>query len=87
MGQAQVQSDAQAASDRMFHSHGIDGFPWWGENVAYGYADAAAVMGGWMGSPSHRENILNCRYTYIGVGLSYSADGTPYWTQQFASVN
>jgi uncharacterized protein YkwD len=60
------------------------GYPvWmWGENVAAGYGDATAVMGGWMASPGHRDNILNGNFVEIGVGLAYAADGTPYWSME-----
>ncbi len=57
-----------------------------GENVAMGYRDAAAVMDGWMNSPGHRANILNCDAKAIGVGLAKASDGSPYWTQLFGSV-
>jgi uncharacterized protein YkwD len=53
------------------------------ENVAYGYPTAAAVMAGWMGSPGHKRNILNCSAKALGVGLAYTRDNTPYWTQLF----
>ncbi len=56
------------------------------ENVAVGYATAEAVMDGWMNSPGHRENILNCEARATGVGLAHSANGTPYWTQMFGRV-
>jgi uncharacterized protein YkwD len=51
------------------------------ENIAKGYGTAQAVVQGWMNSPGHRQNILNCTYTDIGVG--YVAAGGPYWTQDF----
>ena len=38
------------------------------ENIAAGYSSAAAVVEGWMNSPGHRANILNCTYTMIGIG-------------------
>jgi uncharacterized protein YkwD len=53
------------------------------ENVATGYQTPQEVMDGWMGSRDHRENILNCDAKAIGVGLAFSRDGTPYWTQDF----
>ena len=52
-----------------------------GENIAYGYRSAAAVMDGWMNSQGHRENILFSNFQHIGVGeLS-----TYYWVQLFTS--
>jgi uncharacterized protein YkwD len=56
----------------------------WGENVAAGYGSAASVVAGWMGSPGHRDNILNGAFTQIGVAVAYSDDGTPYWTMVLA---
>jgi uncharacterized protein YkwD len=52
------------------------------ENIAYGYADAVAVVKGWMDSAGHRANILNCDHKAVGVGLAYR-NSTPYWTQDF----
>lgn len=37
-----------------------------GENIAKGYTDPAAVMQAWMDSPSHRKNILDPNFRYIG---------------------
>jgi uncharacterized protein YkwD len=53
------------------------------ENIAAGQRTAADVVKGWMDSPGHRANIVNCTYTQIGVG--YAAGGTygTYWTQNF----
>ncbi|WP_051468376.1 CAP domain-containing protein [Actinomadura oligospora] len=52
------------------------------ENIAKGYADAAAVMKGWMNSPGHRANILNCGLKALGVGRANGPSG-PLWTQDF----
>ena len=54
------------------------------ENVAYGYPDVATVMAQWMASDVHRRNLLSAN-TEFGIGLAYSADGRPYWTQVFAT--
>jgi uncharacterized protein YkwD len=40
-----------------------------GENIAWGYPDPQAVVGGWMASPSHRANILSTTYRELGVGF------------------
>lgn len=55
-----------------------------GENVAYNYADAEAVMGGWMQSPGHRANILRPAFKRIGVGCVIDDRGHRWWTQDFA---
>jgi uncharacterized YkwD family protein/spore coat assembly protein SafA len=52
------------------------------ENIAKGYKTPSAVVNGWMNSSGHRANILNERFTHIGVG--YVADGS-FWTQMFIS--
>ncbi|MFO0764822.1 MAG: CAP domain-containing protein [Patescibacteria group bacterium] len=41
-----------------------------GENLAVHYSEAEDVQNGWMLSPSHRQNILDARYTDIGVGIA-----------------
>ena len=43
-----------------------------GENLAYGFSDANAVVEGWMNSPSHREAILNPLYTEVGFATCES---------------
>jgi uncharacterized protein YkwD len=53
------------------------------ENVAFGHQTPQDVIDGWMRSSGHRGNILNCHAKAIGVGLAYSRDGAPYWTQDF----
>lgn len=62
-----------------------------GENIAAGYGTAASVVQGWINSPGHRANLLNFRYTEMGLGYSSSAQDTGtvnygnYWTQMFGS--
>jgi uncharacterized protein YkwD len=57
-----------------------------GENIAWGYRTAETVTQGWLDSPGHRANIMNCKATAVGVGLARKTDGTPYWTQVFGAV-
>jgi uncharacterized protein YkwD len=38
------------------------------ENIAVGYRTPQEIIDGWMGSPPHRENILDCSYEATGVG-------------------
>ena len=54
-----------------------------GENIAAGYPTPATVMAAWMKSPGHRANILDCRYTAIGVGAAVGGPYRYYWTQDF----
>ncbi|MER7577999.1 CAP domain-containing protein [Streptomyces sp. NPDC126514] len=62
------------------------GYKWstYGENIARGQQTAAEVMDGWMNSPGHRANILNCSFKEIGIGKHDGADG-PWWTQAFGA--
>ena len=55
-----------------------------GENIAWGQKTPEEVVNAWMNSKGHRENILNSRFTSIGVGL-YEHNGTYYWCQLFIS--
>ena len=54
-----------------------------GENIAWGQRTPEQVMNGWMNSAGHRANILNEKFTSIGVGYYQNAAGTNYWTQLF----
>ncbi|WP_218150760.1 CAP domain-containing protein [Actinokineospora terrae] len=56
-----------------------------GENIAAGQATPEAVMTGWMNSPGHRANILNCKSTEIGVGMYKGGSYRIYWTQTFGT--
>ena len=57
----------------------------WGENIAYGYSTASAVMQGWLNSAGHRANIENASFRAIGVAAAASSTGTLYWTQEFGT--
>ncbi|MBR3254278.1 hypothetical protein IKF88_00920 [Candidatus Saccharibacteria bacterium] len=60
-----------------------------GENLAIGNAavSPASVVALWMGSESHRANILNPEYTNLAVGFVYEPDTTyrTYWSQFFST--
>ncbi|HRN95852.1 MAG TPA: CAP domain-containing protein [Candidatus Levybacteria bacterium] len=57
--------------------------PWWfikntgynyeyaGENLAMGFSTSTDTINAWMNSPLHRENVLNNKYTEIGVAYKY----------------
>jgi uncharacterized protein YkwD len=55
------------------------------ENIAWGYRSATEVVRAWMRSPGHRHNLLDCGARTFAVGVVYSANGTPYYTQDFGS--
>lgn len=91
---AQDHSADMASHQNMSHtgSDGSDpgqritaaGYTWsaYGENVAYGYSTPEQVMAGWMSSPGHKRNILDCGFKEIGVGLAQPGS---YWTQDFGT--
>jgi uncharacterized protein YkwD len=54
------------------------------ENIARGQATPDAVVKGWLNSPGHRANIMNCKLKAIGVGVHFGTGG-PWWTQDFGS--
>ena len=56
-----------------------------GENIARGSQTPEAVMDGWMHSAGHRRNILNERFTSLGVGCYADAAGTLHWVQIFTT--
>ncbi|WP_326709441.1 CAP domain-containing protein [Streptomyces sp. NBC_01474] len=74
-------SDGSSPGDRITRA----GYTWssYGENVAYGYSTPEKVMAGWMSSPGHKRNILDCSFKEIGIGL---AGPNSYWTQDFGTA-
>ncbi|TCO33559.1 uncharacterized protein YkwD [Kribbella steppae] len=77
--------DGQDPGDRM-SAAGYRGSGW-GENIAAGYDSAQKVVAAWMKSDGHRKNILNCRFTSIGIGYDpgqvRSDWGPGSWVQDF----
>ena len=57
-----------------------------GENIAGGVPDAAGVVAGWLASPGHCANIMEPRFTEMGVGYgtNASSDFQIYWSQLLA---
>lgn len=51
-----------------------------GENIAYGFANARAVVLGWMASVGHCHNMLSSAVD-LGVGTAFV--GTPHYSQEF----
>ena len=54
-----------------------------GENIAAGQATPADVMNSWMNSPGHKANILNPKFTKIGIGYAEGGSYRTNWTQMF----
>ena len=75
--------DGQSPGDRIAAA-GIANWGW-GENIAYGYWSPTSVMVAWMNSDGHRANILDDRWTHVGIGV-HDAPGGPWWTQVFLLI-
>lgn len=57
-----------------------------GENLAINFTDSVDVNQAWMNSPGHRANILNARFTEIGIATaqgSYQGRDTVFVVQMF----
>ena len=79
---AHTNPDGEQPWDRL-NRNGVTEWRRVGENIAYGFSNAAEVQEGWMNSPGHRENILE-DFTHAGVGIFVDGQGLIYWTQMFA---
>ncbi|GAA3218179.1 CAP domain-containing protein [Actinocorallia longicatena] len=92
---ARLHSQDMAAQNYFSHDSKDGSSPWdrikrqgytdpGAENIAAGYPTPAAVMKGWMNSPGHRANIMNCKLKALGVGVQTARGGKgPWWTQDF----
>jgi uncharacterized protein YkwD len=58
-----------------------------GENIAAGAMTPAEVTQGWLDSPAHCENIMDSRFSEIGMAfaVNLSSSELVYWTQVFAA--
>jgi uncharacterized protein YkwD len=58
-----------------------------GENIAAGAMSPAEATAGWLASPAHCENIMDARFTQMGVAfaLNLKSSQALFWTQDFAA--
>lgn len=58
-----------------------------GENIAAGAMSPREVMQGWLASPAHCENIMDGRFTRIGIAFAEDlrTRWAVFWTQDFAA--
>lgn len=70
----------------VFKQFGIS-YGYAGENIAAGSKDVSGTMQQWINSQGHYENMINKRFTRLGVGMSSSPTSyyKYYWTQLFSS--
>lgn len=97
---AQAKADDMAAKSYFAHKspEGLDSWHWFkqagydfqhaGENLAVDFSDSADVERAWMNSPTHRENILNGKYTEIGIATAagyHNGRPTTFVVQMFGT--
>lgn len=56
-----------------------------GENIAWGQSTARAVVSAWLDSDGHCANIMNPKYTHLGLGVVKDSERRRIWTQMFAT--
>lgn len=57
-----------------------------GENIAKNFPSPESVVQNWMDSASHRQNILNPNFRYLGISYLEKMSGSNYWVQLFAET-
>jgi uncharacterized protein YkwD len=89
-GFAQSWANWMAANQSLTHQDlgavlGGTSFDTVAENILSGPGDlsVAQMEGAWMGSPGHRQNIMNGAYTAAGVGIAHSSDGRVWVAVEF----
>lgn len=95
---AQMKADDMAQKGYFAHVSPEGVTPWYwfnqagyeyvyaGENLAVNFSDSLDVDRAWMNSPSHRSNILNGRFTEIGIATArgkYNGRDTIFVVQMF----
>lgn len=68
---------------------GRTGYAWRlvGENLAAGPTGAGEVVEGWLASPDHCRNLMDARFTQMGIGFAVNAasESGVYWVQTLAA--
>lgn len=67
----------------MILDHGIPQYSIVAENIYATPKTPNEAVDGWMNSEGHRKNILNPKFTHIGVGYVEGGRYGTYWTQMF----
>ncbi|HEY2417150.1 MAG TPA: CAP domain-containing protein [Steroidobacteraceae bacterium] len=59
-----------------------------GENIASGPETPQEVVQGWLTSPAHCQNLMDARFTDMGLAYAASRSGEPriFWVQEFAAA-
>ncbi len=95
---AQAKANDMAAKSYFAHTSPEGKTPWYwfsdagykyssaGENLAINFTDSGEVNTAWMNSPGHRANILNGKFTEIGIATAqgtYNGQATVFVVQMF----
>lgn len=56
-----------------------------GENIAAGFRTPKSVVTAWLKSTGHCKNIMNSKFTELGVGYATGGYYGSYWTQDFGN--
>lgn len=84
-------SDYMAKNKVYNHFYFMDranAFPDWycGENVAYNFVTAQSNFSAWKNSPDHNTNMLDDRFTEVGISTEYDEKGKSYVTCFFIGI-
>lgn len=97
---AQAKADDMAQKGYFAHFDTAGKAPWdWiqeagytykyaGENLAVQFTDSEDVVRAWLNSPAHRQNLLDTRFTEVGIALStgmYEGRPTVFVVQMFGT--
>lgn len=91
---AEAWAGHMAATGRLAHStlsDGLAGVPWTAlaENVGVSVPTGDTLLTlheALAASPTHRRNMLDARFTHMGVGVARSADGRVWVAEVFARI-
>ncbi len=83
-----VSMDGRRLQDRV----NATGYLWvaLGENIAAGYDTVSGVMAGWQASPGHCANLMNPRFTQMGVACvpgTATSTYSHYWAMELGLPN
>lgn len=99
---AAAQAKANDMAEKGYFAHispdGVDPWHWFkqvgynftyaGENLAIDFSDSSDVNTAWMNSPEHRKNLLNPKFTEIGIATAqgmYEGRETTFVVQEFGA--
>lgn len=97
---AQAKANDMAAKGYFAHTSPEGHDPWYwfaqegynysyaGENLAIDFTDSVTVEDAWMASPEHRANLLNGRYTEVGIATAqgmYDGHETTFVAEEFGA--